>query len=440
MVQGDYSQKLTMQIFDLLPSIRTNFDYTGSIQDFHRAVELLDGRTTKIGNEVLLKRWNRTQYVLPEPVIIRLKEFLLKQIRDGKSIRTLSRLLPIYRETAFVIAKPTLEGLTRQDFDRVAEFQKKRFNSKIISESTMWKNIAHARILFQYLAPEINLSDVHIKVLKSRVLNADLLTDDEFKRLIDATDNARDRGFIMLLYESGCRVGELLNLRIKDVTFDQYGAILQVNGKTGARSVRVVSSTPLLSDYLQTHPNKKSDSYFWYHYGMRGRLQPMTYAASISMIQKFAKKAGITKRIHPHLFRHGAATRLSTKLSNAICKQYLGWGQSSLMLNTYINLGGGESSDEILRINGILKDNKTNEETTIAIRRCIICKTENDFSKSLCKNCGRPLTPDGILKQEQEQVEKLKAIAMPDFEKLKTDLKIQILKELLLEKSKATPS
>jgi len=39
--------------------------------------------------------------------------------------------------------------------------------------------------------------------------------------------------------EAGTRPGEILNLRIKHVTFDKHGAILQVDGKIGARTIRI---------------------------------------------------------------------------------------------------------------------------------------------------------------------------------------------------------
>jgi len=50
---------------------------------------------------------------------------------------------------------------------------------------------------------------------------------------VSSAINPRDKAFISLLYESGCRIGELLNLKIKNVEFDANGAVLIVNVKTG---------------------------------------------------------------------------------------------------------------------------------------------------------------------------------------------------------------
>lgn len=52
----------------------------------------------------------------------------------------------------------------------------------------------------------------------------------------------------MTLYECGLRIGELLNLKLKNVEFDKYGAILTVHDKTGRRRIRLIATVPYLSN------------------------------------------------------------------------------------------------------------------------------------------------------------------------------------------------
>lgn len=66
--------------------------------------------------------------------------------------------------------------------------------------------------------------------------NGDLLTEDEVKRLIEVAEHPRDKAFVSVLYESGARIGEIGSLQISNVKFDEYGAVLHVEGKTGCRS------------------------------------------------------------------------------------------------------------------------------------------------------------------------------------------------------------
>jgi integrase len=63
-----------------------------------------------------------------------------------------------------------------------------------------------------------------VKWIKARVRNkttitADkLLSEQEVLRLTEKTENHRDRAFTLVLYESGCRIGEILGLRIRHMT------------------------------------------------------------------------------------------------------------------------------------------------------------------------------------------------------------------------------
>ena len=66
---------------------------------------------------------------------------------------------------------------------------------------------------------------------KKRLLPEELLTGEELKTLAEAAENPRDRALILTHYESGCRIGETLSLRIMHATFDKYGAVLMVDGR-----------------------------------------------------------------------------------------------------------------------------------------------------------------------------------------------------------------
>src|SRR5207247_1339083 len=66
-----------------------------------------------------------------------------------------------------------------------------------------------------------------------RLLPEELLTEDDVKKMAEKAEHPRDRALIMVLYEGGFRVGEILGLQIKHVSFDNNGAQIMVAGKTG---------------------------------------------------------------------------------------------------------------------------------------------------------------------------------------------------------------
>ncbi len=90
-----------------------------------------------------------------------------------------------------------------------------------------------------------------------RKLPEDMLKEEEVELMIDTALNKRDKAIISLLWDIGARIGEIGNLRVKDIKFDDIGISILVNGKTGPRRVRAVWSVNYLKDWLKDHPNQK---------------------------------------------------------------------------------------------------------------------------------------------------------------------------------------
>ncbi len=158
----------------------------------------------------------------------------------------------------------------------------------------------------------------------SKKLPEDLLSEEEIEKLINACGHPRDRALVASLYESGARISELGNLKIKHVKFDQYGAVLMVDGKTGMRRVRIIFSSPYLATWLENHSFRDNpEAFVWVGIGTVGRNVPMQYGAIRMLLKRIAERAGIKKKIHPHLFRHSRSTHLAKHLTEAQMKQYL---------------------------------------------------------------------------------------------------------------------
>lgn len=186
----------------------------------------------------------------------------------------------------------------------------------------------------------------------------DLLTKNEIEKLINTAQLPRDKALIAVLYESGCRRGELLSCRIKDVDFNENGCkITFPEGKTGRRTVQLVYAASFLRSWIESHPMKQPDGQtnleapLWvgmYQTEKRGpnkkkdqnkkkEFHKLTDQAVYIQVKKIAKRAGITKRIFLHLFRHSRASDLAEHLTEPQLKQYLGWTQGSSMCAVYVH-------------------------------------------------------------------------------------------------------
>jgi len=111
--------------------------------------------------------------------------------------------------------------------------------------------------------PEI-VAWIKPKIKNNSKFPEEILNEEEIKKLAEVAYTSRDKAFILALYESGCRIGEFLPLKIKNLEFDEYGAILIVSGKTGDRRIRLVASVLALQKWLEEHPDKTNpEAYIW---------------------------------------------------------------------------------------------------------------------------------------------------------------------------------
>lgn len=249
--------------------------------------------------------------------------------------------------------------------------------------------------------PEV--SWIRVKKPKNNKLPEDLLTEEDIKKLIDACLNARDRALIALLYESGARIEELLNLKIKDITFDEFGAIVLFEvGKTGARRIRVIDSVPYLSAWLEIHPFRNNrEMYLWVNIGQPKYGKPMDYGAVRELLKDIAKRAGVDKRVNPHNFRHSRATFLSQYLTEPQLNEYLGWVQGSSVPKVYVHLSGRDVDDAILKMHGMKKDEEKEERRSpLKAVRCPRCG--HLATGNFCGNCGMVLTPEAAMELQDK--------------------------------------
>ncbi len=175
----------------------------------------------------------------------------------------------------------------------------------------------------------------------------DILTEEEIMRMIEAVRDPRDKALIALGYEAGLRIGELANLRWKDVIWTEHGAKIKVRGKTGERVIPVVMAAPYLARWMHHHPKydmnrgkPDPNSFVFVNIGSPGYGRPMKYEMLSKVIKKAAERAGIDRRVYPHILRHSRATVLANYLTEAQMCHFFGWVQGSDMPRIYVHLSG----------------------------------------------------------------------------------------------------
>jgi len=129
-----------------------------------------------------------------------------------------------------------------------------------------------------------------------------VLTKKEVLNLLDSTQTIKSNLIIQLLYSSGLRVSEIVNLRKQDLDFDENtGWVREGKGKKD----RMFIFSKKLSKKLQKFIYKHDDwSYIF------SKINPLTTRNIQKIVQLTNQKAGINKDVHPHTLRHSFATHL----------------------------------------------------------------------------------------------------------------------------------
>ncbi len=85
---------------------------------------------------------------------------------------------------------------------------------------------------------------------KDRKLPEEMLTEQDILEIINCAIKLSDKAMVALLWDIGARIGEIGTLKIRHIKFDEYGAIVNVKGKTGYRRVRAVFIGHRLTNFM----------------------------------------------------------------------------------------------------------------------------------------------------------------------------------------------
>ena len=132
----------------------------------------------------------------------------------------------------------------------------------------------------------------------------EVLSKEEVIRIIDNTNNIKHKCIVGLLYSSGLRRSELLNLTVTDIDSKRMVVIVK-NGK-GKKDRHSILSPSILKD-LKSYYREFRPSKFLFESPKGNKYSS---SSVLSIVDSAAKKAGITRKVTPHMLRHSFATHL----------------------------------------------------------------------------------------------------------------------------------
>lgn len=256
----------------------------------------------------------------------------------------------------------------------------------------------------------------------------ELPTPEEIRTIIKGCQKSLHSAFMAVLYESGCRLGELNRLTWADAVFEMVEDCNTVklyidDFKTKKhRYSRLVMATEYLAKYKNDYEAKygavKPEDFIF----VGRNKQPFTYAGAVQVFERMIERSKIQKHLTPHDFRRARATHLiQQNYQESIIKKSL-WGNlNTPQFQVYAKLADKDIDKEFLAKSGIKK--KEERINPLGPRPCGQCPYVNLATDNFCAKCGYPLTQEvAASKQAADNYMELK----PEYQEIMRDVEARL--------------
>lgn len=206
--------------------------------------------------------------------------------------------------TAYLYWNKQFLNFINKRSEEMTEEDVKNYIANLMSRNVTPKSIILIRAALKFFYDEILKKN--IVNLKSPKISKHLpvvLTKEEVRQLIGSIKNSKHKLIVMMLYSSGLRLSELLNLKVGDIEVNEK--IGWVRSGKGSKDRLFLLSEKLIEELKEYIQNKKESDYMF-----SGRNERMSSRNVQKIIKKIAKNAGIEKNVHPHTLRHTLGTHL----------------------------------------------------------------------------------------------------------------------------------
>lgn len=207
----------------------------------------------------------------------------------------------------------SIDNISNEDLKKYIKY----LNDNGLNEKSIARNISSLKSFYKFLViskyVSSNTSDsLYLPKIKKSLPST--LTEEEVMSLLDIhlTDNFsyRNKAMLELLYATGLRVSELINLKLQDIDFSQD--IIRTFGK-GSKE-RIIPIGDYAKEYLEKYIyeyrssmlKRENNEYIF----LNNHGKQMTRQGFFKIIKKIAKEKGINKELSPHTLRHSFASHL----------------------------------------------------------------------------------------------------------------------------------
>ena len=215
-------------------------------------------------------------------------------------------------EDFYKFTNKSYKFITKEDAIKYLEYLNKKINARSIN-----RHIVSIKNYFKFLEKNNNIKYnpfEEITGLKTPKKLPKVLSEEDVNNLLDIELNDafsyRNKAMLELMYSSGLRVSELLNLEVNNIDFNMN--LVRVFGKGSKERIVPIDdiATKYLDEYINVYrntllKNKESDILF-----LNSRGDKLTRQGFFKILKIIAREKGIKKELSPHTLRHSFATHL----------------------------------------------------------------------------------------------------------------------------------
>lgn len=223
---------------------------------------------------------------------------------------------------------------------------------------------------------------------------ADMLDwqEDVLPLINRGTTNPRNKALFAVQFEGGFRpVCELFEMRVGDVKDCEFGKEIEVDGKTGQRSVTMILAIPYLNRWLgDHHPSPGDDeSYLW----VKSDGERMSYTTFLRYFKRAADRIDLEKPVTPKNFRKSNATWFARQGKNeSFIEDRHGRERGSDAISHYVAMYGEDRAREYAEMHGENVETESPEDYTPL--QCPRCRKKTPQDRDICMWCNQALDLD----------------------------------------------
>jgi len=193
-----------------------------------------------------------------------------------------------------------------------------------------------------------NLKAGEFKPNRKKINKTVLLSPEEIKTMLHKAENLRDKALLILLYESGARPQEIVELKWKDILFDTDEVHLDSNKTKISRDIPIKESTIHLRRWQQEYSYsdvKQIDFVF----PSQQRDKSISVERLEGIIREIANRSGITRNITPYTFRHSRLTDIyKLGVKGLEHNKFAGHKAGSKQQATYSHIDNEDMKEDVL--------------------------------------------------------------------------------------------